>query len=288
MAHTFCQPLDAIIETARSRGVGSSRHVCPSCGRGPRDQTLGITVEPDGGALHNCFRCGASGYCRANHRAPIPKPRRQREVQGQTPIDVDTAIDKVLAACHPIAGEGPGRRYLTARQCPLPQNDVLEHPHLLHWISRNYHPALVSIVTDVVTGARKTLHFTYLTPRGEKAPVKPTRLQMKGGHKQGGVIRLVPDAEVTLGLGIAEGLETALSAMAAGFSPVWSCIDAGNLAAFPVLSGIEALSVYVDNDKAGLDAFQQVARRWRLAGREVLHFIPTKGDLNDWLQGWAT
>ncbi len=193
----------------------------------------------------------------------------------------------MLAGCRPLVAGGPGRRYLTGRRCALPQNDVLEHPQLLHWISRTHHPALVSIITDIATVQPMSLHYTYLTSTGEKAPVKPTRLVMKGAPKQGGVIRLVPDAEVTMGLGIAEGLETALSAMAAGFAPVWSCIDAGNLAAFPVLPGIEALTVFVDNDPAGLAAFKQVATRWRLAGREVLHFIPPKGDVNDWLQETA-
>lgn len=37
--------------------VGSYRLGCPACGRGPRDKTLGLTVEADGKGVAHCFRC---------------------------------------------------------------------------------------------------------------------------------------------------------------------------------------------------------------------------------------
>ena len=56
---------------------------------------------------------------------------------------------------------------------------------------------------------------------------------------------------MTLGLAVGEGLETVLSAMKLGFSPAWALGDASNLRQFPVLSGIESLTIIVDNDKSG-------------------------------------
>ncbi len=37
--------------------AGSSRQTCPDCARGPKDRTLGMTIDERGGVAH-CFRCG--------------------------------------------------------------------------------------------------------------------------------------------------------------------------------------------------------------------------------------
>lgn len=147
----------------------------------------------------------------------------------------------------------------------------------------------MALVTDARDQERRlTLHRTWINAdgNGRKACVQPARLLLAGHAKAGGVIRLWPDCEVTRGLGVAEGIETALT-LARGFTPVWSMIDAGNLAAFPVLRGIESLTVAVDHDPAGVKAFHTVAERWHGAGREARKVIaPHPGDdLNDWVQG---
>jgi phage/plasmid primase-like uncharacterized protein len=161
---------------------------------------------------------------------------------------------------------------------------VLWHPALRH---RTGHvgPAIVAIVTDIITGERINLHRTWLKPDGSgKAEVERPRLLLKGHRAYGGVIRLFPDEEITTGLALAEGLETALTA-AHGFTPVWAAIDAGNLAAFPVLPGIEGLTVIADRDEAGLKAAGECARRWLSARVEVRAWrSPVKGqDINDYV-----
>jgi len=86
------------------------------------------------------------------------------------------------------------------------------------------------------------------------------------------------------GLGIAEGIETAL-ATARVFQPVWATLDAGNLAAFPVLPGEVALSIFADRDKSGTGqkAALACAERWLAAGREVrvLAALRTAADMAD-------
>jgi putative DNA primase/helicase len=94
------------------------------------------------------------------------------------------------------------------------------------------------------------------------------------GHRSRGVIRLWPDEEVTLGLTVGEGIETCLVAARSGLVPVWATMSAGNLAAFPVLPGIEGLTVLVDHDRpnpktgrrAGIDAGIAVVERFIAAG----------------------
>jgi hypothetical protein len=50
---------------------------------------------------------------------------------------------------------------------------------------------------------------------------------------------------------------------------VWAVIDAGNLARFPILDGIEALTIAVDDDPAGIRAAGECAERWAQADREA-------------------
>ena len=82
-----------------------------------------------------------------------------------------------------------------------------------------------------------------------------------------GVVRVSPDEDVTHGLGIAEGVEDALAILASGWEPVWAATSAGMIERFPVLPGIECLTIFADNDGAGVTAAQACAERW--ADREV-------------------
>ena len=97
-------------------------------------------------------------------------------------------------------------------------------------------------------------------------------------------MRLSLDEDVLEGLHIAEGLETALAAMAAGFRPCWSTGSASLMASFPILGGIEALTIFADHDAngAGLRAASEAADRWQTAGREMhVYQRETPGDFND-------
>jgi len=66
--------------------------------------------------------------------------------------------------------------------------------------------------------------------------------------------------------------------------------SAGAIAGFPVLAGIESLTIFRERkdtgelDKANVCASVSAAGRWLEAGREVLFGTPEHGDLNDVLQ----
>jgi hypothetical protein len=127
-----------------------------------------------------------------------------------------------------------------------------------------------------------TLHRTWVRADGSKADCDSLRLLLGGHAKKHGVIRLWPDEAVTYGLAVAEGIETALS-LALAYQPVWACIDAGNLAALPVLAGIETLVIGADNDDVGITAAEACATRWNDAGCDVFLVTPDgeKSDSND-------
>jgi putative DNA primase/helicase len=62
---------------------------------------------------------------------------------------------------------------------------------------------------------------------------------------------------------------------------VWACGGAGSLATFPVLGGIETLTIGADQDEPGLRAAEKLGGRWEDAGREVLIAAPPAGDWGD-------
>ena len=178
------------------------------------------------------------------------------------------------ASLQPVAPGTTGHAYLRGRGCALPPADgdlrcteSLRHP------SGYVGPALVGLVTDAFTREPLTLHRTWITSDGRKAHVDPPRLLLGKHRKIGGVIRLWPDDTVSAGLAIAEGIESAL-ATATVYRPAWSAVDAGNLAALPVLPGIDELLVMADHDDAGICAAWKCARRWHRAGCHVRVAIP--------------
>ncbi len=183
----------------------------------------------------------------------------------------------------PVTPGTTAHTYLIARECAIPPADgALRCTESLAHPSGYAGPALIALVTDAVTGEPMTLHKTWIRADGTKADIEQPRLLLGGFPKKGGVIRIYPDDGVTTGLAVGEGIETMLTA-AEAFRPVWSCIDAGNLGAFPVLDAIEELLIIADNDVLGLKAADDCARRWFDAGRRVrIAQSPIPGqDLND-------
>ena len=89
-------------------------------------------------------------------------------------------------------------------------------------------------------------------------------------------IKLDADDSVSHGLGIAEGLETALAVRATGWRPVWALGSAGAIEKFPPLAGVEALTIFADNDESGrgIQAARACAARWNDAGAETFIRLP--------------
>jgi putative DNA primase/helicase len=131
-------------------------------------------------------------------------------------------------------------------------------------------PCMVALLRDIVTDEPRAIQRTALTATGEKIG----RLTL--GPKTGTAIKLSDNADVTNRLTVGEGCETVLAGMALGYMPAWALGDAGELAAFPVLAGIESITVLVDNDQSGTgqDAALKCSARWTAAGREVFRLVP--------------
>lgn len=104
------------------------------------------------------------------------------------------------------------------------------------------------------------VHRTLLTPEGKKADVEKVRLFMPGPIQKGSAVRLMAhDGE----LGIAEGIETALSAAVLFGFPCWAALNAGLLKQWEAPADVTRVRVFADNDAncTGQAAAYELARR---------------------------
>jgi putative DNA primase/helicase len=149
----------------------------------------------------------------------------------------------------------------------------------------SWHPAMVAKVDPsdaaVADGERAALHRTYLDRYAGKAPVAESR-KMLGMMPTGAAVRLMEHDEV---LGIAEGIETALSASALFNVPCWAALTAGLLQEWSPPPPVKTVFVFGDNDESntGQAASYALARRLKTRGLTVSVEIPqtTGWDWND-------
>ncbi len=187
---------------------------------------------------------------------PPPAPDRADEA-GR----VDLAL-KIWDAAGPLKNS-LGWRYFTERRGL--HVGLLDLDHCLR-----FHvgfSAVVALMTDAITNEPVGVHRTFL-----KADATKNVDQGQKGKKmlgKQGVIRLSPDEIVTDGLGITEGIETGLAIMLEGWRPVWCATSCGGIERLPVMAGIEHLTIFADNDRAGIHAAQTCADRWHQAGRDA-------------------
>ncbi|MES0171282.1 toprim domain-containing protein [Mesorhizobium sp. M0006] len=137
-------------------------------------------------------------------------------------------------------------------------------------------PSMLAAMVDIPTNEFCGVHRTALKPDGRgKAEVpglgNPKKML---GRAAGACVKLSADENVSIGLHVSEGIETALACMAMGFRPMWVALSAGGIAKFPVLAGVEALTVFTDHDASGIAAAAECASRWDGAGKDVTRIIP--------------
>ena len=155
-----------------------------------------------------------------------------------------------LSLAHPTAEAG--RLYLARRGLSVKVPETLRfHPALGYYADNRLvadYPALIAQVTGQ-GGEAVTIHRTYLTIDGLKAPVDaPKKLMRHAVTRQmtGGAIRLVP---VERRLAVTEGIETALAVIEATGIPAWATGNAHLLETFMPPTGVEQILVFADKDR---------------------------------------
>jgi hypothetical protein len=198
-------------------------------------------------------------------------PERWRRPWGAARPIGGTLAERYLSARRLRLDDSAGRvlRYLPQRWRQRPDTGILES-----------HPALLALLCDVRSGAAVGVINIFLRADGADR-LRDRKGKTVTGRARLAAIMLSSFDDPTIGLVICEGVETGIALRQAELAPVWALGGAGHLSAFPVLSGIEALTIAADADRPGRRAAVCCAARWRQAGREVVTIAPPAGDWAD-------
>lgn len=208
---------------------------------------------------------------RASARRLIEQARRERQQEQARQWAANRIkLMTLWNSAAPITSSDPVSRYLINRGLTVPDTSVLRyHPGLNYWHDGQcigQFPAMLAAVTSP-TGELITVHRTFLTHDGQKAPV-PTvkKLCSPAGAMAGASIKIgtpVTRPDGRLGLGIAEGIETSLAAALLFGVPVWAGVSAHGLASFTPPPSVRTVYAFADNDESqtGQKAAVQLAKR---------------------------
>jgi hypothetical protein len=159
--------------------------------------------------------------------------------------------------------------YLRSRGIGLTSPILKFQDHAPHRLGTRL-PAMLAPVLNV-TGEQTGLHMTYLRSDGGGKAALPKEYQREcRGVIHGGAIRLAehdPDAELV----VAEGVESAFSAMQLFGRAGWAAVCAGGLKTLELPPSARRLIIAADNDASGAGQRNALAAydRWTAEGRSV-------------------
>ena len=289
-------------EIARRLGgeITAGKVIAPAPGHSPRDRSLWVIPSwqaPDGFRVH-CFSPkddwrAARDYVRGRLGLPKDDPFvRRSDQRANLPLENSHPAARIAraAAIWNQAGDAHGtvvEVYLRSRGIDLPPGaDALRYHARTPWRDDDgnvvFVPCMIAAMRAIDGDAVTGIHRTRLTAEG----VKVGRRML--GVAAGAAVKIDADDAVTMGLAIGEGTETCLTGRQLGFRPCWAVGSAGAIAVFPVLPGVECLTLLAENDPTNAKAVETCARRWHAAAREVTIVEPRIGsDLNDAIRGAA-
>ena len=262
--------------------------------RGPHhsaaDRSLGIRFDPaapDGFYVHS-LAGDDEDECRAHVKSLLQKVDGGLcdicEPEHDPSEGIAARINRAMALWQQGTSltATPGEPYFNGRGCPVPGDDVLKF-HAACPFGTLRVPTVLALIRDVVTGEPIGVQRTAIKDDGSGKRFGGDSKRTLGVPRHGAV-RLQAASEH---LGIAEGIETALSAMQVFKTPVWATLSSGGIARFPVLPGIKKLTVFADHDQPGMTAAATCCRRYNAAGidAEIRHPTQPGTDWNDYLTG---
>jgi putative DNA primase/helicase len=292
--------------------VGRDTVLCPGPHHSRRDRSLAVRLDanaPDGFLTHS--HAGDDWkLCRDHVRRALGLPDWEPGDEQNRSIPPSRIEQWDLAAAEAEVAEGPrqftedeliriasarriwdearnprgtlAERYLREhRKLDLPDEvagAVLRFHRACPWRDENSGrtiqvPALIapfrSIDNDAITG----IHRIRLNADGSKHSRRMFGIVARAAIKF--------DAAGS-DLHVGEGAETALAARQLGFTPTWAVGSTGAISFFPLIDGVNRLTILGESGEASERAIKMCGARWRKAGRRVRVVMPNAGsDLND-------
>lgn len=268
---------------------------CPCCGGKDRFRF----DDKAGKGTYFCNGCGAgTGVDLVMKVANVTfagAVKMIREVLPNSEVQIEKAVEKrrfdpseVWKRCLPIEARDPAGLYLASRGL-----GVSKFPSQLRFNPRarykhdngevSFHPALVAKFVSPCT-KEMTIQATYLTEDGAKADVPVVKKSAPAPIPRGGAVRLASSDKT---MGIAEGVETALSASCLFGMPVWATFSAQSLRLWEPPKTAEQIVIFSDNDASfrGQSESYTLAYRLRQMGLSVEVKIPDEVG-QDWNDVW--
>jgi putative DNA primase/helicase len=246
---------EAIAKSLGGYKRNGKNHLCRCPAHEDRSPSLSIADGENGRILVRCFAgCDGAEIIRVLKSRGLLRdsaPQRIEVLQPSTPEHDDR--QKIEFALNlwrnrrPFTGSS-AQKYVETR---IPGLIVREdwplgfHPTCPFGKERL--PAMLALMTDAESNEPCGVHRTALKPDGSgKAEIESPKMML--GRAKNAVVRLSPDDEVSYGLGLVEGIENGLTILSCGWNPVWCALSAGGIRDFPVLQGIECLTIFADHD----------------------------------------
>jgi putative DNA primase/helicase len=213
-----------------------------------------------------------------------PAPRAQLEKAVATPTE---RVYRLRRGRCRIEDCADAVDYLASRGLwPLPEGCTLSaHASVEYFEDGKRVGRYPALVADVVDSADElvTVHVTHLQGGRKLTEREPRKILSPMTGREGCAVRLMPPREV---LGVAEGIETALSAALLDDVPVWAALNTSLLARFEPPAAVDTVRLYADRDEAGLAGALRLLER--LQGRVRLEVrIPT-APAKDWNDALTT
>lgn len=301
----------AALKSRLSLSLVVGRQVKLSPGKGDRfglcpfhdEKTPSFTVNDRKGFFH-CFGCGAHGdlldwwqrFDRMTFAEALEKLRREaggapaREGRPEAPSaeraqddDADTrqrqaAARGIWKVATPIAGTIAEVYLRQARGISIPLPDCLRFDP---GFRSSEVPALVAGVVDLA-GVVVAVQRTFLKPDGSgKADIATPKRAL--GPVGRGAVCLAPAGSV---LGMAEGIETGLSAMELFRLPVWCALGSTNLPRVILPAYVRNVVIFADRGAAGEKAAEKARAALHHQRRKVaVRYSEIGSDFNDELKG---
>ena len=270
---------------------------CPLCGGADRFRW----DNKDGRGSYICSQCGAgdgmklamsfTGQSFPDMASQIDgiigniKPDTEAPRVGLTDEERRIALRAVWSATAQAVPGDLADKYLTARgvgDTSYPK--ALRFGASLRDGDGGVRPCMVAIVSGP-DGKPVTLHRTFLRPDGLAKAEMPAPRKLMPGKLPDGACVMLSEYSGSGPLGVAEGVETALSASALYSLPVWAAINSNMLAKWSPPDGCDEVAIFGDNDPkfGGQAAAFALAHRLAVAGILVTVHIPTRSgcDWND-------
>lgn len=176
------------------------------------------------------------------------------------PLEPDERAMKIWDASVPIAG--------TIAEVYLQKHRGLKNP-MPSVLRYNTTYGLVAAMQRI-DGTVIAVQVTYLDEEGAKSKRSVPRLTI--GPMGTGAVRL---AEAGYTLGLAEGVETALSAIALTALPTWATLGSGRLGNITLPPVVGQIVIFGDNGAAGHAAAEKAAKKYEASGYKVGRWFPS-------------